>query len=331
MNTSSFFIPNKALFGSYPSYEALKELEANGVKTFVNLTEADENLTPYNVHTDNVVINYPIKDRKIPRNTLTFSLLIIKIHNIIQNLSNNDKIYVHCRGGHGRAGIFVACYLCYSQNISPEDALKLTTEYHSCRKEMRTKWRQIGSPQTRQQKHFVMKMFEPLYFYKAYKHGPTVGFSNFSNHPVYLEELNVKFLTAEAAYHALKFPNNKEFIDKISTTKNPFVIKDFCKKYKLPVDWNEHRLSHMLSVLQQKFTQNENIQNVLINTNLRPIKYHTKHDKFWGDGYDDADKDAGKDAGVDSSCSSQQKAYGENNLGKILTYIRMTLLNNLLI
>ena len=169
MNKSSYFIPDKALFGSYPSQVSVEELEKEGVCLFVNLTEGIENLEKYKLSSKSRIISFPIPDRKIPGNMIDFSLFIMKIINKLINLKANEKIYVHCKGGHGRAGIVVACILCYYYNIEPAKALELTTQYHSQRKEMRAKWRTIGSPQTNRQKQFVIKMFEPLRFYKAFK------------------------------------------------------------------------------------------------------------------------------------------------------------------
>ena len=37
MNKSSYFIENKARFGSYPTQESVKELEENGVKYFMSI------------------------------------------------------------------------------------------------------------------------------------------------------------------------------------------------------------------------------------------------------------------------------------------------------
>ena len=47
MNKCSFFIKNKALFGSYPNPEQVNELQSIGVKYFVNLTLPLENLLSY--------------------------------------------------------------------------------------------------------------------------------------------------------------------------------------------------------------------------------------------------------------------------------------------
>ena len=77
MNKSSFFIPSKALFGSYPNQNSVAELEQNGVVLFVNLTEPTEALDPYTLSESSRMIHFPIVDRKIPTDAMAFSKLIV--------------------------------------------------------------------------------------------------------------------------------------------------------------------------------------------------------------------------------------------------------------
>jgi ribA/ribD-fused uncharacterized protein len=306
MDNCSFFIKNKAYFGSYPSKESVEELQNNGVRYFVDLTcDGEKNIDKYT--TKYTYINYPIVDRSIPTDIFNFSKFIIKISNIIKNLKSDTYVYLHCKGGHGRAGITVACLLCNLYKFTPEYSLELTTKYHSKRKNMREKWRKIGSPQTRQQKNFVIKFFEPLYFYKAYKTGPTVGFSNFSYHKV-KTELG-EFNTSEAAFQCYKDPDNKQYIEKQKNTQTPINSRKLGRQCNLRNDWETVKLEYMVHVLRLKVNQHDIIKQNLINTGLRPIIEHNKLDNFWGSGHD---------------------GNGKNYLGKILCKIRLELFNNLL-
>jgi protein-tyrosine phosphatase len=154
MDTSSYFIQGKALFGGFPSQEKVEELEALGVRYFVNLTQSHERLiTPY--HTKYTQINFPIPDRDIPTNMERFKEFIAEVATIIFNLDKTERLYLHCKAGHGRSGVAVASLLCHIFNLSATDALRYTTLYHSQRPVMREKWRAIGSPQTKKQKDFV--------------------------------------------------------------------------------------------------------------------------------------------------------------------------------
>ena len=83
MDYCSYFIPNKALFGSYPTTDRAKELENNGVTQYVDLTMSNEVKESY--ETDKSIIYFPIIDRKIPFNVYTFCKFIIKIGTFIYN------------------------------------------------------------------------------------------------------------------------------------------------------------------------------------------------------------------------------------------------------
>lgn len=268
MNRSSFFIPDKALFGSYPSKEGLAELENMGVRCFIDLTCPDEKgLEKYT--TQYTYINYPIIDRRCPTDWKGFANLIIRIGDIINNLSSGEKIYIHCKGGHGRSGILVACLLCYKYEMSPSNAISKTTKYHGRRKEMREKWRKIGSPQTRSQKHFVTKFFDPLFIYNNYTNYFSTHFSNEAEIDVKIPHIG-KFPTAAAAFNAIKEPLNEEYIRKLKIVNKSESIK-----------WDDVKVSVMYLILQHKFSQHTKISDYLMNTGLRPIIFQS-NDLFWG-------------------------------------------------
>lgn len=177
MDRCSYFIPGRALFGSHPIriigcvYNAVKELEDNGIRYFIDLTFSDEtNISDYT--TSFFYKRYPIRDMKTPNNWYTFSKLILEICEIINSLKDDEKIYIHCKGGHGRAGLVAACVLCQYLQINAQESLDMIMKYHSDRKIMRDKWRRIGSPQTYGQKEFVKKFFDPLYV--NYVHRPVI-------------------------------------------------------------------------------------------------------------------------------------------------------------
>jgi len=161
MNISVFF-NGKAYFGGFPSQKDVELLENLGVKTFVDLTYGHEKgITKY--YTKYEYINYPIRDRSVPNNLWSFAVLILKIEQIFKNNPDNHKIYIHCKGGHGRSGILVACLLCHIDKIDPIRSIEKTTVYHNKRPIMKEKWKKLGSPQTYKQKQFVINFFKPIY------------------------------------------------------------------------------------------------------------------------------------------------------------------------
>jgi hypothetical protein len=173
MDLCSYFIPNTGLFGSYPTQASAEELEANGVRLYVDLTTCRDNLVPFT--TCYPVEKFPIKDNSIPECRYEFAKFILKINNLISKLGKHstnsvgmgsEKIYIFCRGGHGRSGLLVACLLAYRFGLSAKDALSLTNEAHKRRKIMNEKWREIGSPQSNIQKKFVCQFFGEIKIYK---------------------------------------------------------------------------------------------------------------------------------------------------------------------
>lgn len=297
MDRSSYFIKDKALFGSFPTQDAVLELENEGVRYFINLTYPDEkNITPYT--TNYKCLSFPIKDRHYPENKREFAKFILQLSQIILSLKKNEKIYIHCKGGHGRSGIVVAVILCQLFEFTPEQALDHTTNSHNNRLIMRDKWRKIGSPQTYNQKNFVENFCKPLYFYKACKTGATAGFSNCSLHSVNIENIGV-FSTAEAALQAHK-SDDEEYIQKQLGTSNGNTSKIIGCKIKCKETWIKEVPIILYKILRNKFDQNKELIDVLINTGLSPIIYHVRSDDFLGDGY----------------------LAGENLLGKNLTKLR---------
>ena len=160
---AAFFIRDQCLFGAYPTQHQIHELEEWGVDLIVNLTNKHEkNIRTYS--TSVKTINFIISDNKVPENIIEFCALIIHITKLIDQ---NQKIYIHCKGGHGRSGVLVASILCYKYRIMPHEAIQLTTKYHSTRPiharrpKMNEYWKSKGSPQTKEQKQFVVSIFHP--------------------------------------------------------------------------------------------------------------------------------------------------------------------------
>jgi predicted NAD-dependent protein-ADP-ribosyltransferase YbiA (DUF1768 family) len=276
MERCSYFIPDKALFGSFPEQKTVDELEELGVRYFIDLTcDEEQKTTPYK--TKYVYIKYPIRDRDIPEDWKSFAQLIVKICHILKNLETKEKIYINCRGGHGRSGILVACILSYYYEITPDEALRQTSRYHSNRPVMRDKWRKLGSPQGKRQKDFVHRFFRSLKFSNPETTGFTIGMSNFSSHKVTIPNVGT-FPNAHMAFQAYRDIHNIEYIKKlIQGNFCPDDIKEHNR------DWEEHKIEYMYKVLEYKFLQHPELRLNLMNTGLRPL-IKISQDAFWGDG-----------------------------------------------
>ena len=280
MDRASFFIKNRALFGSFPTQESVNELEQAGVKYFINLTfDTEKKIIPYT--TKYTYISYPIYDHKIPENHRSFAKFIINISNIIMQLKNNNYVYIHCKGGHGRSGVVVAVLLCHIFGLSPEQSLEYTTKYHSKREQMRDKWRKIGSPQGFQQKSFVYNFCKNIHFYRAYKVGYTAGFSNFSPHNVTIDGIGI-FPTSEAALQAFKCIENETYVQKQLNSGSPSFSRNIGNKIDVDDYWYNSLDKLTFKILKLKFDQHPELKNNLLNTGLCHIIHHTKNDDIWG-------------------------------------------------
>ena len=256
MNKSSYFIKDKALFGSYPTDSDIKYYEDIGVKYFIDLTCINE-IKPY-TH-NSMYIKYCIKDMDVPKDCSKFSAFIIFVTNIIKNLNEGEKLFASCKGGHGRVGVLVSCILCMYHNIDPLDSLQLTSQYHSNRIDMKQKWREIGSPQTQKQKNFVIKLLTPICFSRNIKIGDKVGFSIYSAHPITITcgDDEITFETSELAYNFL--------IDREEGEVS-----------------NDKKIELMEYVVLKKLNTHNVFLSNLISTNLRPIIFCSSKDTFWG-------------------------------------------------
>ena len=273
MDRSSYFIKDKALFGSFPTQDSVNELENEGVRYFINLTFNDESkITPYT--TKYTAISYPIIDRYVPTDWQSYAKFIIKVSYIIRNLKMEDRVYIHCKGGHSRSGVVVASLLCYMFRLNPTESLEQTTKFHSNRSVMRDKWRKLGSPQTYRQKSFIHKFFNILYFCRANRIGNTAGFSSFTSHPVVINGFG-SFHTAEAAIQAYKNPSDKEYVNKQEIAKNPHFSALLGNQVNLRADWNKISEEIRYKVTEAKFIQNPQLKDNLIYTGLRPIVHST--------------------------------------------------------
>ncbi|KAF8839746.1 phosphatases II [Paxillus ammoniavirescens] len=148
------------------SCQKLDKLLASGVRTFIDLTECGE-LSPYSPHLPSLVSaqgiditeieyhQFPIQDRSLPES----KEFMFQILNVLRDNEKRGRVTaVHCRGGIGRTGMVIGCWLVESETAkSGEDALgmiaRLWKTVEKCK-------RYPHSPETGPQVEFV-KNFEP--------------------------------------------------------------------------------------------------------------------------------------------------------------------------
>jgi predicted NAD-dependent protein-ADP-ribosyltransferase YbiA (DUF1768 family) len=281
---SSYFIRTRALFGNYPTQERVDCMEQKGVRYFVNLTDPNEKMIePYVVSPTSTKIDFTIADHSVPSNWFEFSKFICMITQIIVTLPSQHFIYIHCRGGHGRAGVVVATLLSHIFQVEPRIALGWTKRFHGQRPTMRERWRLIGSPQNFKQKNFVVRFFKPIILHRTnYKDSAICrGFCRFAAAAV--ETRHGHFSTLEAAFLAAKFPSLREDCAKVADTD----IADFGRKLRKRksevADWTTIRKQVLFDLTRLKLEQHPTIKQNLLSTGMRPIKIMTRQSHQWPD------------------------------------------------
>lgn len=125
-------------------------------------------------------------------------------------------------------------------------------------------------------------------------------FSNFSRHPLFLKDKVWK--TSEHYFQAQKFAGTKHE-EELRLAHSPMEVATMGRDRKRPLrkDWDKTKDDIMREALRAKFTQNEELKKILIETGGAELVEHTANDNYWGDGGDGS---------------------GKNMLGKLLMELR---------
>lgn len=163
MENFSSKVTDTLFFGKYPSQEECDLIISEGVVLFVDLTTPEEiTWAPikggrgydFGSHSPNIAyIRCAMEDRTPDaRDENQFKRALAVAY---KECKNGNKVYIHCRGGHGRSGMLAAILLCMVEGIDSKDSLARIKDAHSTRTIMEPKWRKMGAPQTLAQKKFV--------------------------------------------------------------------------------------------------------------------------------------------------------------------------------
>ncbi|WP_338792705.1 NADAR family protein [Bernardetia sp. MNP-M8] len=125
-------------------------------------------------------------------------------------------------------------------------------------------------------------------------------FSNFALYPIKIK--GKIWQTSEHYFHAQKF-SGTEYENNIRKASSPMKAAEMgrTRKVKMRKNWDNMKDNIMYEAVKAKFTQHEDLKELLLSTQDAILVEHTENDDYWGDGLD------GK---------------GKNKLGKILMKIR---------
>jgi ADP-ribosyl-[dinitrogen reductase] hydrolase len=164
-NGNTYWVmPPKFLAGEYPgdkdpvkARKKIKQFLAAGIRHFIDLTELDDKLAPYEAILSEEARNsriiaiyqrFPIRDNSVPRDSAHLAEILLAIDSRIRE---GGAVYLHCWGGVGRTGLVVACWL-QEHGRAPVDALA----------ELSAKWRIVEkiyrkpeSPETQEQVDWI--------------------------------------------------------------------------------------------------------------------------------------------------------------------------------
>src|SRR5262249_12183422 len=114
-------------------------------------------------------------------------------------------------------------------------------------------------------------------------------FSNFSRHSIFLK--GKRWPTSEHYFQAQKFAGT-EHEEEVRKCKTPALAASMGRSRKLPLrrDWESVKDQVMLGALRAKFTQHEDLKQVLLGTGDAKLVEHTERDSYWGDGGDGSGK-----------------------------------------
>jgi len=130
----------------------------------------------------------------------------------------------------------------------------------------------------------------------------------FSNFAAYSFRINNKvWKTSEHYFQAQKFAGT-EHEEELRLVASPMVVARMGRSSQRPLrkDWETAKDDIMREALRAKFTQNEELKQILLETGDAYLVEHTKNDSYWGDGGDGS---------------------GKNMLGKLLMELREQLKN----
>lgn len=155
----SELIPDKLYFGGYPTDEQLQWMEEQKFTHIVDLTYTGE-MEPYN--TSMIICRFAIPDHSVPHDVIGYCAFVSELRRIV--LIPETKVFIHCRGGHGRSTMAsVSLWILLHPHLSMSAVIDHVSTVHSRRVVMREKWRSRRVPFNHTQSSFLHKVHRTIF------------------------------------------------------------------------------------------------------------------------------------------------------------------------
>ena len=158
--TTNWVVRKLVLCGGFPhpSIKTFAMLAKERFTLFVNVSEEDNGPSYLQAYerlsgTKCRGVHFPLKDMEPvpPARAPQFLEFIDGIANFVKH---GEKTYIHCRSGHGRTGMAVACLLANLYGLNGMRAVNLCEALHSCRLDPEDR----SSPETQDQRIGIISL-----------------------------------------------------------------------------------------------------------------------------------------------------------------------------
>lgn len=141
------------LLGARPEAETLPKLIAFGITVFVNLEETSQPWYQSQLTDPKyTLLSLPIKNGSVPNKKEAVHL----VNQLVDHWKNKEKIYVHCKGGHGRAGLIGSLFVGFVYAFDASEAIR---HIELCRETRIDKSRNfVPTPETNAQVKFIVNI-----------------------------------------------------------------------------------------------------------------------------------------------------------------------------
>ncbi len=241
-NWISCLVKDRIYFGPYPNLEMINHLKKEKFTYIIDLTngcEEESYLTNNKESKENELsyIHFPIQDHNIPYCATSYCNFIVRLKTIYQS---GNKLYIHCRGGHGRSSMVATSLYYILYDIDLKTAIESVSQFHNDRVNLREHWKSKKMPINYNQFQFLKKIHKNIYInmknYNKYYHwlywngsfeSDNMKYDDFYDFFRNSKLTNDEKMESISHFYINRFKENKEFECKMQLTfLKKFILTD---------------------------------------------------------------------------------------------------------